>query len=58
MIITDAKYITNENDENILIEFTEGGNVKYVPVNSVGNAHYDEIMLQVSEGTLTIADAE
>ena len=58
MIITDAKYIANENDENVLIEFTEGGNVKYVPVNSVGNAHYDEIMRQVDSGVLTIADAD
>jgi hypothetical protein len=24
----------------------------------VGNRHYDEIMRQVAEGTLTIADAE
>ena len=58
MIITNAKYIVNENDENILIEFTEDGNIKYVPVNSVGNNHYDEIMRQVEAGTLTIADAE
>ena len=58
MIITDAKYIVNENDENVLIEFTEGGNVKYIPVNSVGNTHYDEIMRQLDAGTLTIADAD
>ena len=29
-----------------------------VPINAVGNAHYDEIMRQVDAGDLTIKEAD
>lgn len=58
MDITNAQYIADNEGENIAIKVitTDGGLM--VPVNAVGNRHYDEIMRQLSEGTLTIADAD
>ena len=59
MNITNAKYYNNEpiSSENIGIKATIDNNIMFVPL-TVGNRHYDEIMRQVAEGTLTIADAE
>lgn len=58
MIITSAKYVndshTNEVDH---IDATIDGEVMSIPI-STSNRHYNEIMRQVAEGTLTIADAE
>ena len=56
MEITNAKYYAN-NDENAGIVATIDGEVCAVPLTP-GNRHYDEIMRQVAEGTLTIADAD
>lgn len=42
---------------NSSISCTIDGTDLCVPI-FVGNVHYDEIMRQVAEGTLTIADAE
>ena len=58
MVFTNLKYQTNQNGENVSIEFTLDGQLSYVSVNSVGNRHYDEIMKQVKEGTITIKDAD
>ena len=58
MVFTNLKYHTNQYGDNVSIEFTLDGQLHYVSVNSVGNRHYDEIMKQVKEGTLTIKDAE
>ena len=59
MIITNAQYYTDApvNLENTGIKATIDGVKMYVPLK-IGNRHYDEIMRQVAEGTLTIADAE
>lgn len=55
---TNAKYITNDAGENVVIEVTINGNVtSQVPVN-VGNTHYAEIMRQVEAGELTIQEAD
>ena len=56
MTITNAKYISNEN-QNSCITATIDGVEMSVPMRE-GNRHYDEIMRQVDAGTLTIADAE
>ena len=58
MVLTNLKYHTNQNGDNVSIEFTLDGQLHYVSVNSVGNRHYDEIMKQVKEGTITIKDAD
>ena len=58
MVFTNLKYHTNQNGDNVCIEFTLDGQLSYVAVNSVGNRHYDEIMKQVKEGTITIKDAD
>ena len=57
MQITSAQYITNRNNENDSIQATIDGVEMSVPLDP-NNRHYDEIMRQVNEGTLTIADAE
>ena len=60
MNISEAQYIIDGTDPeagNSMIKATDGGIEIYVPI-LVGNRHYDEIMRQVNEGTLTIADAE
>ena len=57
MNITNAQYIEDMDGNNSSIKATIDGNSVFVPL-SEGNRHYDEIMRQVNEGTLTIADAE
>ena len=54
--ITSAQYDA-EDGVNVGIRAVIDGVVYGIPL-SEGNRHYDEIMRQVSEGTLTIADAE
>ena len=43
--------------ENEVIKATIDGQVMWVPP-VIGNKEYDEILKQVKEGTLTIADAD
>ena len=58
MIIKDAQYIKIINSDKIgSIQATIDGKEMGVPI-CVGNRHYDEIMKQVKEGTLTIKDAD
>ena len=59
MNITSAKYTMGvyEDKKNDGIEAVIDGETLYVPLTE-GNRHYDEIMKQVKEGTLTIKDAE
>ena len=45
------------NDENESITATIDGQEWSVPLNE-GNRHYDEIMKQVAEGTITIEAAD
>jgi hypothetical protein len=58
MTITNAQYF-NDRVSNIRkgIKATIDDIDVMVPLTE-GNRHYDEIMRQVAEGTLTIADAE
>ena len=57
MTITNAQYVEYSGIvEGINCEIN--GTAMFVPNNAVGNIHYDEIMRQVAEGTLTIADAD
>jgi len=56
--ISNAKYLADDNGQNIAIEFQSEGETKTVMLNATGNRHYAEIMRQVDAGTLTIADAE
>jgi len=67
MNITKAKYVMSKkydesskswvNDENESITATIDGQEWSVPLNE-GNRHYDEIMKQVAEGTITIEAAD
>ena len=59
MDITNAQYVVPiDETENTMIRATIDGVELYVPLNSAGNRHYDEIMRQQSEGLLTIQDAD
>ena len=59
MNITSAQY-QQENDTNISIAIQLDGDntVIYCVPLSEGNRHYDEILKQVADGDLTIADAD
>ena len=54
MNISEAQYTTAENK---IIRVVDGSNTRFVPVDP-NNTHYEEILKQVQEGTLTIQDAE
>lgn len=59
MNITSVQYVADDiTGNNAAIKATIDGTVYRVPVNGVGNRHYDEIMRQVNAGTLTIQDAD
>ena len=58
MNITNAKYINNPStSEKESVKATIDGQTMFVPLDP-DNRHYFEIMKQVSEGTLTIEDAD
>lgn len=59
MIITNAKYLksTINPQENINIKATIDGQEMYVPMVT-GNRHYIEILKQVADSTITIAEAD
>ena len=56
MEITNAQY-RQFKDQNTSINCDINGKFHSVPLQP-GNRHYDEIMKQVADGELTIADAE
>lgn len=56
MNITLAKYVARDN-VNTSITATIDSQTVSVPLNPA-NRHYAEIMRQVEDGTLTIADAD
>tara|TARA_R100000315_G_scaffold23306_1_gene8662 strand:- start:15 stop:194 length:180 start_codon:yes stop_codon:yes gene_type:complete len=59
MTFTNLKYVKDEGGNNISIKFTCDGQTEMsVSTIAVGNTHYDEIMRQVSAGTITIASAD
>ena len=58
MIITNAQYKTGlSTEENSSVTCTIDGQVWNVPLDP-SNSHYAEILKQVADGTLTIADAD
>ena len=58
MEITNAKYQTSiSSDKNVSIGVTIDGETMSVPLDPA-NRHYAEILRQVADGTLTIADAD
>ena len=57
MNITNAQYATDDDGNNVCIISTIDGLNMALPL-SPDNRHYAEIMRQVAEGTLTIADAD
>ncbi len=60
MIIENAKYYTSSvfpDDGNVGIKAKINGVELDIPI-AVGNRHYDEILKQVADGDLTIADAD
>ena len=56
-IITDAQYITNQEEENQTVFCKIDGVECSVPMD-IANSDYAEILKQVADGTLTIADAD
>jgi hypothetical protein len=57
MNITNAQYQNNEDGSQLNIIATIDGTEMFVPLDPA-NRHYAEIMRQVADGTLTIADAD
>jgi hypothetical protein len=58
MIITDAQYVFDSLEEvNSAIRVTIDGTEVTVPLDPA-NRHYAEILRQVADGDLTIADAD
>ena len=58
MIITNAKYRKDlYSDINNSIEATIDGTAWVVPMDT-GNRHYAEILKQVADGDITIAEAD
>lgn len=57
MNITNAQYGKNSSDVNCCVNCTIDGQEVSVPLNPT-NRHYAEILKQVADGDLTIADAD
>jgi len=57
MIITNAKYFKSGEAENKGINATIDGVEMTVPLDE-NNRHYAEILKQVADGTITIAEAD
>jgi hypothetical protein len=57
MNITNAQYITDIDDNNCSVKATIDGQELQVPLDPE-NRHYAEILKQVADGTITIADAD
>lgn len=57
MEIKNPKYVKNNEGIKITIICEIGGHTVNVPMDK-DNRHYAEILRQVEEGTLTIADAD
>ena len=57
MHITSAQYVSDEINNNSCIQAIIDGQEWFVPLDPA-NRHYAEILRQVADGTLTIADAE
>jgi len=59
MIITNPQYTTDgiDNDVNSNVKVTIDGVEMFVPINTA-NRHYAEILKQVADGDITIAEAD
>jgi|TARA_R100000093_G_scaffold70558_1_gene43980 hypothetical protein len=59
MVIENAKYQNADSliNENTSVLATIDGEVMSVPMDT-GNRHYAEILKQVADGTITIAEAD
>ena len=57
MIITNARYNDSFDDTHLSIQATIDGQEMSVPLDPA-NRHYAEILKQVADGDLTIADAD
>jgi len=57
MLIQNAKYKTDLKDENESVNATIDGQEMFVPMNTA-NRHYAEILKQVADGDITIAEAD
>jgi hypothetical protein len=57
MIIENAKYKNDLGGEKYSIRATIDGEDVFVPMDA-NNRHYAEILKQVADGDLTIADAD
>ena len=57
MNISDAQYSKNLQGETTCVKATIDGKTWFVPCVE-SNTHYQEILKQVKEGTLTIKDAD
>ena len=58
MVITNAKYLKDEvTNTNDAVSATINGQGYNIPMDS-DNRHYVEILKQVADGTITIAEAD
>ena len=57
MLITNAKYNNNSQGTNVSVQATIDGVIVSVPMDTA-NRHYAEILKQVADGTITIAEAD
>ena len=57
MTITSAQYQADMDGNNTSLKATIDGQVIFVPLDPA-NRHYAEILKQVEDGDLTVADAE
>ena len=58
MIIKNAKYVNNiDTNKKMAISAEINGVTQFVPLDE-DNTDYEEILKQVDDGTLTIADAD
>jgi hypothetical protein len=57
MIITNAKYYKDLKDVNCAVGATIDGVIMSVPLDTA-NRHYAEILKQVADGDITIAEAD
>ena len=55
MNITSAKYTSTDDEKGLIV--VSDGQTLYVPLDPK-NRHYAEILKQVADGDLTIADAD
>jgi len=57
MVITDAKYLKDIEGKNTSVQATIDNKLLFVPLDT-GNRHYAEILKQVADGDITIAEAD